>query len=100
MPEAATMPPKLRTPVATLMDHCNRALTEEALTPEDRVATYVNRGILHLSAGDVAEADADFDRALALDPDQPDAWLNKAILHRPIWQAAPMRCRWSRRRSS
>src|SRR5688500_9958297 len=40
---------------------CNRALTEEALTPEDRVATLVNRGILHLRRSSLAEANADFD---------------------------------------
>lgn len=62
-------------------DACNRALTEEALTSEDRVATHVNRGILHLIRGDVRQAHADFDSALRLDPTEPEAWLNKAIAH-------------------
>jgi len=60
---------------------CNQALTEEALSPEDRVATLVNRGIVHLRRIDLAQAEADFDAALAMNPTQAEAWLNKAILH-------------------
>lgn len=62
------------------MDSCNRALTDEALSPHDRVASHVNRGIILMIRGDVANADSDFNAALALDPTEPDAWLNKAIL--------------------
>jgi len=62
------------------LDACNRALSEEALAPRDRVATHVNRGIVFLRRGSLAEADADFDAALTLDPRQAEAWLNKAIL--------------------
>ena len=59
---------------------CNRALLEEPLAREDRVATYVNRGILHFGRGSQAAATADFDRALRMDPTEPDAWLNKAVV--------------------
>lgn len=62
------------------VEACDRALTEQALTREDRVATFVNRGILHLRRKNVAAAGADFDTALRLDPRQPDAWLDKAIM--------------------
>ena len=65
---------------ADALDSCNRALTEEPLTREDRVATYVNRGIIYFRQAAVAQATADFDRALALDPAEPDAWLNKAVM--------------------
>ena len=58
---------------------CDRALVEEALMTDDRVATYVNRGILRLVTGDFPHADADFDRAIAINPREPDAWLNKAV---------------------
>lgn len=75
------------------MAACNRALTEQALDQNDRVATYVNRGILHLLRTDTSQANADFDAALALDPNQAEAWLNKAIVHarfgRPV-DAMPM----------
>jgi tetratricopeptide (TPR) repeat protein len=58
---------------------CDRALSEEALTHDDRVGTYVNRGVLWLVYGDLDRAESDFDRALALDPREPEAWLNKGI---------------------
>jgi tetratricopeptide (TPR) repeat protein len=63
------------------MAACDKALTEEAITPQDRVATHVNRGILFLRRSKVVEANNDFDRALKLDPNQAEAWLNKAIAH-------------------
>ena len=59
---------------------CGRALTEQVLTAEDRVATHINRGILRRMRDDAAGARADFDAALALDPNQPEAWLNRGVL--------------------
>lgn len=58
---------------------CDRALTEEALTLRDRVATHVNRGILRMHLRNIDGAIADYDRALALDPEEPEAYLNKAV---------------------
>ena len=58
---------------------CDRALIEEPLMNSDRVATYVNRGILRLIEREYRNADADFDRALAIDPLEPEAWLNKGV---------------------
>jgi len=75
------------------MAACNRALTEQALDLDDRVATHVNRGILHLLRTDTRQANADFNAALALNPNQAEAWLNKAVVHarfgRPV-DAMPM----------
>ena len=62
------------------IEDCDRALTEEALTTQDRVATFVNRGILHLRRINLAAATSDFDSALRLNPRHPEAWLNKAVL--------------------
>ena len=56
---------------------CDAALNEDHLTLYETVATHVNRGILRLRRGQVEEAIADFDRAMALDADQPEAYLNK-----------------------
>ncbi len=62
------------------MDDCNRALAEEGLSDRDTVATHVNRGILRSRGGDIAGALADFDRASSLDPNEPEAYLNKALV--------------------
>lgn len=63
------------------LEICDRALKEEALFADDRVATFVNRGIIRLRRASHVEAEADFDAALALDSSEPEAWLNKAILY-------------------
>ncbi len=62
------------------VDICDRALNEEALSAADRVASLVNRGIIHMRRGGEFDAEADFNAALAADPSEPEAWLNKAIL--------------------
>lgn len=66
-------------PSRMTIDECTEALTTEALTPDDTVATHVNRGILYLQLGDYDAAIRDFDRAAKLDPDEPEAYLNKAL---------------------
>jgi len=62
------------------IDGCSRALQEESLPAPDKAATYVNRGIVYMSAGRYALADADFDAALTIDQGLPDGWLNKGFL--------------------
>jgi tetratricopeptide (TPR) repeat protein len=62
------------------VDGCTRALNEESLGTSDRAATYVNRGIVFMSGGHFADADADFDAALKLRASLPDAWLNKGFM--------------------
>jgi tetratricopeptide (TPR) repeat protein len=74
--EAADSP---RSPRAEDFDRCTLALAG-APTREERVATYVNRGLLHLRRGDLDEALADFDQALTIDPRQPEALLNKGAV--------------------
>jgi len=74
-----------RTSDAAEIVNCDRALREENLTDSDRVATHVNRGILKLRTGAVDAAIADFDRAIALNPGEAEAYLNKgmAVLRMP-----------------
>ncbi|HUG45244.1 MAG TPA: hypothetical protein VMK31_01870 [Sphingomicrobium sp.] len=59
---------------------CSRALKLEPLDTENRAATHVNRGVLRMIHQDYVAAERDFDTALALDPEQSDAWLNKGFL--------------------
>lgn len=61
--------------------NCDLALEQDALVPHNLVASHVNRGILHLVRHDYPGAEADFDRALTLSPNQPEAWLNSGIAH-------------------
>jgi len=63
------------------VDACSKALAEEALTPQDRAATHVNRGILLLRRANLDRAEADFNSALKLNPNEAEAWLSKAILN-------------------
>ena len=62
------------------IDGCTRALNEEGLLDADRAATFVNRGIVQMTAGRLSSADADFDEALAINASLSDAWLNKGFM--------------------
>ncbi|WP_162806193.1 tetratricopeptide repeat protein [Sphingosinicella terrae] len=72
--EAADSP---MSPTARDMAYCDEAFQGESLSLHDTVATHVNRGILRLRRNQVEPAIADFDSAMRLDPDQPEAYLNK-----------------------
>lgn len=61
------------------LPRCTRALTDPSLSRSDEVATLVNRGILRLRTSDLDGSIADFDAAMALSPNQPDALINKGI---------------------
>jgi tetratricopeptide (TPR) repeat protein len=67
-------------PGRSALVECDRALFEEGLTTRDTVATHVNRGIIRARLGNLDGALSDFDRASALNPDEPEAYLNKALL--------------------
>ena len=69
--------------------HCDQAL-RQSLFDNDRVATHVNRGILRMRLGNLDGAIADFDEAIAQDPEQAEAYLNKgwALLRRDGWNDA------------
>lgn len=56
---------------------CDTSIREEALSRDDLVATYVNRGILKLRRNMVTESIVDFDAAIAMNPAQGEAYLNK-----------------------
>ena len=68
-----------RNPSPSNIEACDRAFTEQALDVHDEVATHVNRGILFYLRDNLQAANADYDEALALDPNEPEAWLNKGM---------------------
>ena len=61
------------------IQECTSALDDKSLTLFDRAGTLVNRGILYLFAGNSGSAVRDFDDAIAMDPAQAEAWLDKAV---------------------
>lgn len=65
-------------PLLTDVYECDLAL-QTALSDADRVATYVNRGILKLRLGRVDGAVADFGEAIRRDPEEAEAYLNKGM---------------------
>lgn len=80
-------------PTPRTLERCNEALAEPGVSRRDVVATYVNRGILKLRRGQIDAAIADFDAASALDPNQPEAYLNKgaALIQRNnVREALPL----------
>lgn len=56
---------------------CNTALSEQALTLQDRASTYVNRGILRARIDDTAGALSDYDTALRLKPDLAEGYIDR-----------------------
>jgi tetratricopeptide (TPR) repeat protein len=60
---------------------CERALANDQLTPRDKAATLVNRGIIYNAARQLDLAIADFNAALAIDPNLAEAYLNRGNAH-------------------
>lgn len=58
-----------------------RAACEREIAAAPTAELYSLRGVLHLAAGHPAEAEADFRRALYLDPDHPEALTHMAMLY-------------------
>ena len=56
---------------------CSRALREEAMTANNRAATFVNRGVMRMRDGRYEEAIADYASAKRLKPDLAEAYLNE-----------------------
>jgi tetratricopeptide (TPR) repeat protein len=61
----------------TALDICDAALGEELLDPSNRAGTLVNRGVIHMNRRDMASAIADFEAALALNPQLPEGLMNR-----------------------
>jgi tetratricopeptide (TPR) repeat protein len=55
---------------------CAEALTDK-ITAKDRVATLVNRGTIEASFGDIDSSLADYNAALALNPNMADTYIDR-----------------------
>ena len=62
------------------VETCNDALAERSQTPEDRAATLVNRGILHMYARQLALALASYEEAIKINPGLAEAYVNKGVV--------------------
>lgn len=60
--------------------HCNIAMNNPLII-EDRVATFVNRGVILHKLNRIDSAMADFNAALRINPEQADAWLNRGVAY-------------------
>ncbi len=56
---------------------CDKALSGDAMTARDRIATLVNRGIVYNRAGRYDDAIGDFDRAIGINAKTAEAFLNR-----------------------
>ena len=61
------------------IETCSAALRSTDLDNRDRMATFVNRGIVYFRLEQFPQALADFDAAMAIEPRQADAMVNRGI---------------------
>jgi tetratricopeptide (TPR) repeat protein len=59
---------------------CTRALKRHDLSSRDRMATFVNRGILYMAGRNLDAAAADFESALALEPTSGEVFVDRGNL--------------------
>lgn len=59
---------------------CDTAINEGALSPNDLMATLVNRGVIYATLGQLDRAAEDYNRALAIADDVPEIHLNQGNL--------------------
>jgi tetratricopeptide (TPR) repeat protein len=64
----------------TSENFCTRALNEDTLDGQDRAGTFVNRGVIKLRRAHYEDSHADFDAALALEPNLAEAFVNRGAM--------------------
>ncbi len=65
---------------ADAVSDCTIALESEALGPDDRAGTLINRGVMRLRLGDFEAAHADFNASIALAPNIGEGWVNRGAM--------------------
>lgn len=69
------------------VESCTAVIASDA-EPTRRVAAYVNRGVAHAARGDLDLAIADYDAAVALNPDLAEAFFDRGNAYRLRYQHA------------
>jgi tetratricopeptide (TPR) repeat protein len=59
---------------------CDRAIERDTLNGHDLAATYVNRGIIRICAGNYPVAERDFDEAIRIMPELAGAHMNRGAV--------------------
>lgn len=59
------------------LDVCSHALSDDPLSPHDRAATYVNRGVILVARRQFDAAIADFDRSIKILPRNGEAFVDR-----------------------
>lgn len=59
---------------------CDLALNNGILSKADKAATYVNRGIVRSTSGDLAGAISDYNKALQINPNMAEAFANRGTV--------------------
>jgi tetratricopeptide (TPR) repeat protein len=59
---------------------CNQAIENSMLGRRDLSGTYINRGVIYMNRGDFNGARDDFNRAIQVDPDIGEAWVNRGAI--------------------
>jgi len=62
------------------LESCDRAILDGKLRLKDLVASHVNRGVIHMAMGNPKLALSDINRALSLDSDTGEAYVNRGNL--------------------
>ena len=62
------------------LDSCNLAIQREALSRKDLAATYDNRGVMLDQLGHIERAAADFNKAIEIQPDLGDPYVNLGVM--------------------
>lgn len=74
---------------AGTLEACDRAVRSNRLEREERVRVLINRGVLHLRRQEMDLALADFDLAVAEDPENAEALLNRGAALVQLRQYGP-----------
>ena len=62
------------------LDLCTQAIGNGMLDKRDLSGTYINRGVIYMDRSDFNDARHDFNRAIEIDPEIGEAWVNRGAI--------------------